>query len=241
MTSRGPSSADALAARLAASSRLVADQLATSLPAARAALGGRRRWLRRRRARGTASRGDAPAARPAAAACRHRRLALGRPRLVLGDVRSARGDVLRSDGAAGRRRRATTRRRRPPRPAARAAAGDGASLASVRRRRPRACSTREPRAVGRDRARCARASTTTSTSGRCRPRWPRGARRARGLARASGARAPARADRRRHVSRLPGDVGRVAGDRARRCSTCCWPRRRARRRTCGMFPWRRRS
>src|SRR5215470_6638422 len=46
MTSREPSSADALAARLAASSRLVADQLATSLPAARGALGaGVERWL----------------------------------------------------------------------------------------------------------------------------------------------------------------------------------------------------
>src|SRR5512144_1833966 len=46
MTSRGPSSADALAARLAASSRLVADQLATALPAARGALGAdAERWL----------------------------------------------------------------------------------------------------------------------------------------------------------------------------------------------------
>jgi hypothetical protein len=46
MTSRGRSSADALAARLAASSRLVADQLATALPAAGAALGtGVGRWL----------------------------------------------------------------------------------------------------------------------------------------------------------------------------------------------------
>jgi len=46
MTSRGRSSADAIAARLAASSRLVADQLATALPAARAALGADvERWL----------------------------------------------------------------------------------------------------------------------------------------------------------------------------------------------------
>jgi hypothetical protein len=46
MTSRGRSSADVLVARLAASSRLVADQLATSLPAAQTALGtGVARWL----------------------------------------------------------------------------------------------------------------------------------------------------------------------------------------------------
>jgi hypothetical protein len=46
MTSRGRSSADALAARLAAVSRLVADQLATVLPAARATLGAdAERWL----------------------------------------------------------------------------------------------------------------------------------------------------------------------------------------------------
>ena len=38
MTSRGRSSADAIVARLAATSRLIADQLATTLPAARAAL-----------------------------------------------------------------------------------------------------------------------------------------------------------------------------------------------------------
>src|SRR5688500_15763052 len=46
MTSRGRSSADVLVARLAAASRLVADQLATSLPAAQTALGtGVARWL----------------------------------------------------------------------------------------------------------------------------------------------------------------------------------------------------
>jgi len=46
MTSRGRSSADALVVRLGAVSRLVADQLATALPAARAALGADAdRWL----------------------------------------------------------------------------------------------------------------------------------------------------------------------------------------------------